>query len=128
MAVLAKQSRSSVSSQAERSIERIMAQLGRPDFVNQAACRGLDPEIFYPYSQKRLNPKLQRKTDWDPQVAERHEPAFQVCRGCPVRLECLRWAMENKQDQGIWGGVPETRRTEAVRSGKSPEELLKEWP
>ena len=34
-----------------------------------------------------------------------------VCAGCPVSAECLTWAIETKQDDGIWGGhTPKERR------------------
>lgn len=27
-----------------------------------------------------------------------------VCAGCPVASECLSWAIETNQTEGIWGG------------------------
>ncbi|MCI0425303.1 MAG: WhiB family transcriptional regulator [Actinobacteria bacterium] len=27
-----------------------------------------------------------------------------VCAGCPVADECLSWALETNQTEGIWGG------------------------
>jgi WhiB family transcriptional regulator, redox-sensing transcriptional regulator len=27
-----------------------------------------------------------------------------VCAGCPVAAECLSWAIETNQTEGIWGG------------------------
>ncbi|MGA7227736.1 MAG: WhiB family transcriptional regulator [Acidimicrobiia bacterium] len=27
-----------------------------------------------------------------------------VCAGCPVASECLTWAIETNQGEGIWGG------------------------
>ena len=27
-----------------------------------------------------------------------------VCSGCPVADECLSWALETNQTEGIWGG------------------------
>ncbi|MDX1468347.1 MAG: WhiB family transcriptional regulator [Acidimicrobiia bacterium] len=27
-----------------------------------------------------------------------------VCSGCPVADECLTWAIETNQTEGIWGG------------------------
>ena len=49
---------------------------------HQAACRGLDPEIFYPQSD------------------EESEIAKTVCFGCAVREACLEHAV----------GIPGTRR------------------
>lgn len=42
--------------------------------------------------------------------------AKKLCDACPVRAECTKWALENKQIWGIWGGLtPEQiRRTLSV--------------
>jgi WhiB family redox-sensing transcriptional regulator len=42
--------------------------------------------------------------------------AKNLCFDCPVRDECLKWALENKQIWGIWGGRDEgeIRRTLSV--------------
>ncbi len=48
-----------------------------------------------------------------------------VCTGCPVRLECLADALDNRMDFGVWGGMTERerrallRRRPEVRSWKS---------
>jgi len=35
-----------------------------------------------------------------------------VCATCPVADECLSWAIESNQSEGIWGGhTPKERRT-----------------
>jgi len=31
--------------------------------------------------------------------------AKMVCGACPVRKQCLGWALENKEIWGVWGGV-----------------------
>lgn len=33
-----------------------------------------------------------------------------ICRGCPVKDQCLTWAIENRQDVGVWGGLDERER------------------
>jgi hypothetical protein len=34
-----------------------------------------------------------------------------VCATCPVAAECLTWAIESNQPEGIWGGhTPKERR------------------
>ncbi len=42
--------------------------------------------------------------------------AKKLCNICPVKKECLKWALDNKQIWGIWGGLtPEQmRRTLSV--------------
>lgn len=37
---------------------------------------------------------------------EKHE-AKNLCFSCPVRSECLQWALEHRQIWGIWGGKDE---------------------
>lgn len=56
-----------------------------------AACRGHDPELFFPIGT--TGPAV-------PQA----EAAKLVCRGCGVRVECLTVAMSGRFD-GVWGGT-----------------------
>ncbi|MDX3770668.1 WhiB family transcriptional regulator [Streptomyces sp. NBC_01707] len=63
----------------------------------QAACRGEDPDLFFPIGS--TGPALVQT-----------EEAKAVCRGCPVRELCLEWAMEHGQDSGVWGGLGEAER------------------
>lgn len=64
----------------------------RSQWWKRAACRGIDPETFFPKKPR---------DSW---------PALRVCAGCPVREACLEWALETRQDYGVWGGVPEDER------------------
>jgi WhiB family redox-sensing transcriptional regulator len=35
-----------------------------------------------------------------------------ICARCPIRQACLSWALANREDQGVWGGLtPKERRT-----------------
>ena len=35
-----------------------------------------------------------------------------ICSACPVAAECLTWAIESNQSEGIWGGhTPKERRS-----------------
>lgn len=69
-----------------------------PDWTERAACRGLDPELFYPVGSS------------GPAV-EQVDAAKAVCAGCPVRTECLDWALRTGEAHGVWGGTtPEERR------------------
>jgi WhiB family redox-sensing transcriptional regulator len=62
-----------------------------------AACRGLDPEVFYP------------ATDEDA------EEAKAVCAQCPVRQLCLEHALARRERDGVWGGMTERERRRIVR-------------
>ncbi len=35
-----------------------------------------------------------------------------LCALCPVAIACLRWALDNGMDKGIWGGLTEKERRE----------------
>ncbi len=41
---------------------------------------------------------------------EQAEQAKAVCRRCPVIAPCLRWAMDTRQEAGVWGGQTEDER------------------
>ena len=62
----------------------------------------IDPELFFPvgYSAKA---QVQRAA------------AKKVCGGCPVRGECLTWALDTGQGAGVWGGLDELERAGKVR-------------
>jgi WhiB family transcriptional regulator, redox-sensing transcriptional regulator len=74
------------------------------DWLDHAACRGSDPELFFPASD--LSAGAGRA-----QV----DAAKQVCRRCPVSGTCLSWAFDNGQEAGIWGGTTEEERRRARR-------------
>ncbi len=71
----------------------------------RAACRDEDPDLFFPIGA--TGPALVQIED-----------AKAVCRGCPVRDECLRWALENGQDTGVWGGLGEAERRALKRRSR----------
>jgi WhiB family redox-sensing transcriptional regulator len=54
---------------------------------------------------------------WFSGKGESSEPAKQVCRACPVREECLEYALAaGEWRYGVWGGMsPRERRAERDR-------------
>jgi WhiB family transcriptional regulator, redox-sensing transcriptional regulator len=56
-----------------------------------ALCLGRDPEMWYPTGAGGVE-------------------AAAICEECPVRLECLKWALANNERDGIWGGVSARKR------------------
>jgi WhiB family transcriptional regulator, redox-sensing transcriptional regulator len=74
----------------------------RVDWRQAAACRDLDPDLFFPIGT--AGPAVT-------QIAE----AKRICRTCPVRTPCLGWAIQHVQDHGIWGGMTEPER-QALRA------------
>lgn len=41
-----------------------------------------------------------------------------VCGGCPVRVDCLEYALVHDERFGIWGGLSERQR-KRMRQGKA---------
>lgn len=66
------------------------------DWLDRAACKGMDPELFWP-----------GKGRYDEVAAARV-----VCAGCPVTTECLALTWENPSAhrQGVFGGLGERER------------------
>ena len=69
-------------------------------WADEAACRGLDPLIFYP------------ATD------EEAEEAMAVCGVCPAREDCLEHAITNREHNGVWGGATERERQRIIRRSR----------
>jgi len=63
----------------------------------RGACRGLDPDLFYPAS--------------DDDAGE----AKTICSTCSVRDLCLEYALANRESDGIWGGATEKERRRMLR-------------
>lgn len=61
------------------------------DWTADAACRDADTDLFF-----------------DERSIQRHQ-ALALCNVCPVRADCLDYAVDTHQD-GIWGGTTERQR------------------
>lgn len=71
------------------------------DWRDQAACRDVDPEIFFPLSEKGAKAERDAKS------------AKTYCRACPVNVECFEQAIELEQvgsRHGVWGGTTPDER------------------
>jgi len=66
------------------------------DWRARAACRDVDPELFFPLGTSDAN-------------LVQIDAAKQICRTCPVCEPCLRWALDSG-DTGVWGGTTEHER------------------
>ena len=62
-----------------------------------ALCAQTDPTIFFP----------------DP--GQSTKDAKQTCMACPVRRECLAYALDAEEMFGVWGGVDQTELRRLVR-------------
>ncbi|MGZ8613766.1 MAG: WhiB family transcriptional regulator [Actinomycetota bacterium] len=72
-------------------------------WIEHARCIGEDPELFFPIGT--TGPAI-----------EQTARAIEVCEECPVRNECLAWALDTCQDAGVWGGLGEEDRREVRRA------------
>lgn len=61
----------------------------------ERACLGEDPELFFPLGESKA-------------FADQIREAKQVCAGCPVREQCLKFGMA--QSDGIFGGLTADER------------------
>lgn len=77
-------------------------------WMQRAQCNGQDPRDFYPSAPHGT---VTKTTD----DLER-EVAGERCRGCPVRGECLAYALEHLIDWGVWGGTSGEQRTKMRRA------------
>ena len=74
-------------------MQRITTKLLQPvEWQSQARCAEVDPEIFFP------------------ERGGSSKAAREVCSQCAVRSQCLEYALNNKEQFGIWGGTSERER------------------
>lgn len=72
----------------------------RPGWMRRAACRGRPADEFVlPHAPSRAR-------------------ARRVCGGCPVREDCLAFALADPDLMGVWGGTTERER-DAMRRAVS---------
>jgi WhiB family redox-sensing transcriptional regulator len=60
---------------------------------DRALCAETDPYLFFPHGQG--------SSPW---------PAKRICARCEVRAECLAYALEHPELEGVWGGLTERER------------------
>jgi WhiB family transcriptional regulator, redox-sensing transcriptional regulator len=66
------------------------------DWTTRAACKDSDPDELFGQGAAQNRAKL-------------------ICRGCPVRTECLADALDNGIEFGVWGGMTERERYALLR-------------
>ena len=64
------------------------------DWRQLAACRDADPELFFPVSAS--GPSLDQVTQ-----------AKAICADCRVKRQCLMFALNTRQEHGVWAGMSE---------------------
>lgn len=66
--------------------------LGPTEWKEEAACREMEPAIFFPVGVKD------------------NSFAYETCATCPVHSECLDYALSVSSMVGIWAGTDENDR------------------
>lgn len=75
--------------------------LGVPEeWVQFGLCAQTDPGAFFP------------------EKGESTGLAKRVCAGCPVRSECLEYALVRRERFGVWGGLSERERRPLVLAAR----------
>ena len=69
-----------------------------PSWQFRAACRGEDSSLFFA-----------------PGYFAREAKAKAICRICPVRMDCLEYAIGIRESYGVWGGLNESERRALIR-------------
>lgn len=67
-------------------------------WMRDGLCAQTDPDSYYP------------------EQGESTAAAKQVCQGCPVRAECLAYALARNERFGVWGGLSERERRPLVKA------------
>ena len=80
------------------------------DWRRRAACRLMPAEMFFPVGTSGM-------------AVEEVTAAKQVCCSCEVSVPCLEFALETRQEFGVWGGTDEDERREMARRAKSSSAL-----
>jgi WhiB family redox-sensing transcriptional regulator len=81
------------------------------DWEASAQCRLADAEIFFaPGATQEYRAKA-------------------VCRACPVRWECLAYALRHRVEHGVWGGLTDRERRRVLGRARpevwSPEAAMR---
>lgn len=67
-------------------------------WMHQGNCRHHPPSTFFPSDGVGV------------------DVARQICVGCPVKEQCLEYALAERIDHGVWGGTSERERRRILRS------------
>lgn len=75
-------------------------------WMEQAACRGLPAGWWFPGPRE---------------TGDGGTPGRKICwEQCPVRLDCLWWAVDHREKHGVWGGLNYWDRRLVARNNERP--------
>jgi len=73
-------------------------QVMESNWMAQGNCADQPPSLFFPSDGVGV------------------EVAKRLCVECPVRSDCLEYALANRIDHGVWGGTSERERRRILRA------------
>ena len=66
-------------------------------WMRDGNCRAYPPAVFFPSDGAGV------------------EIARRICESCPVRGQCLEYALEQRVEHGVWGGCSERERRRILK-------------
>jgi WhiB family redox-sensing transcriptional regulator len=66
------------------------------EWMTHAACRAINPDELFVRGAAQNDAK-------------------RICHGCPVKTECLAYALDHGIEFGVWGGMTERERRALLR-------------
>lgn len=73
---------------------------GAQDWRHEAACIEVGTDLFFP------------------EPGEPTAPAKRICAQCPVRTECLTFALTTREPHGVFGGLSVGERRQLLRQSR----------
>lgn len=70
-----------------------------PPWMQKAECKNHNPQMWWPSKSEAPNPV-----------------AISICNRCPVKDECLEYAVQDPECHGIWGGTSHKERIRIRRA------------
>lgn len=71
-------------------------------WMDYAACTEVAPDLFFA----------------DMTLLAETKHAKKICETCPVKDQCLQYALENRIEHGVWGGLTINERRSLLRRSK----------
>lgn len=91
------------------SLTDLMKGVSMPLWMDHGACVSAKQTLFF--GEDTPTGKAKHR----PVHADAHE-AKEICSRCPVREECLNFAVDNNETYGVWGGLTPRERERLVRA------------
>jgi WhiB family redox-sensing transcriptional regulator len=78
-----------------------------PSWASRSACEPVTARLFHSADNERGTHK-----------ATREHLAKGICSRCPVRAECLTYAVDTREHDGVWGGTTPEERVALIRAAE----------